>query len=172
MSDDDLVPDELRLIPVSNTADGAFTGVQAGVIHGGVRLGVDRTPRLVALRATHAELDDVRRYFERPGGYTTARRLLVDVGAEEVVEANRERPLGAFDDLAAGSTAVAAAPHRGGLKALLPWVARVLRLHGVSARDPLVRDLDLAEVEVPLTDEHDPGRWCRPRHQRAHRTRR
>jgi len=125
MSDDDLVPDELRLIPVSNTADGAFTGVQAGVIHGGVRLGVDRTPRLVALRATHAELDDVRRYFERPGGYTTARqtlqahglvvlagpgtgrsytarRLLVDVGAEEVVEANRERPLGAFDDLAAG----------------------------------------------------------------------
>ncbi len=126
MSDDDQVPDELRLIPPVNAADGTFSGVQAGVIHGGVQLGVDRTPKLVVLRATRTELDDVRRYFQPPGGYAsaqrtldsrgvvvligpgtgrsyTARRLLLDVGSDEVVEANRERPLGTFDDLTAGT---------------------------------------------------------------------
>ncbi|GAB2983593.1 hypothetical protein [Saccharothrix stipae] len=124
MSDDDKVPDELRLIPVTNSADGTFTGIQAGVIHGGVQFGVDRASKLVVLRATQAEMDDVRRYFEPPDGYTaarraldargvvvltgpgsgrsyTARRLLVDVGAVDVVEANRERALGTFDNLVA-----------------------------------------------------------------------
>ena len=124
MSEDDKVPDELRLIPVTNSADGTFTGIQAGAIHGGVQFGVDRASKLVVLRATQAELDDVRRYFEPPDGYAaarrtlgtrgvvvltgpgsgrsyTARRLLVDVGAVDVVEANRERALGTFDGLVA-----------------------------------------------------------------------
>ncbi|MEU5692261.1 hypothetical protein [Actinosynnema sp. NPDC020468] len=126
MSDDDEVPAELRLLPVDNSARGTFTGVQAGTIHGGVRVGVDRRPELVVLRATQAELDDVRQRFEPPGGYATARRildtrgvvvltgpgtgrshtarrLLVDVGATDVVEANRERSLGSFDGLRAGT---------------------------------------------------------------------
>ncbi|MEU4762522.1 hypothetical protein AB0H12_04665 [Actinosynnema sp. NPDC023794] len=126
MSDDDKVPDELRLIPVENSADGTFTGIQAGAIHGGVQFGVDRVSKLVVLRATQSELDDVRQHFVPPDGYTaarrtldtrgvvvltgpgsgrsyTARRLLVDVGAVEVVEANRERALGTFDNLVAGT---------------------------------------------------------------------
>ncbi|MDR6591778.1 hypothetical protein ACFFSW_07615 [Saccharothrix longispora] len=125
MSDDE-VPDELRLIPVENSADGTFTGVQAGTIHGGVQFDIDRTPKLVVLRATQAELEDVRRYFEPPGGYAAARRvldargvvvltgpgtgrsytslrLLLDVGASQVAEVNRERALGTFDHLAVGT---------------------------------------------------------------------
>lgn len=123
MSDEDDVPEELRLIPVENSVEGgAFKGVQAGVIHGGVHFGVGRESGLAVLRATRAELDDVRDNFVLPGGFGdaariltaqrvvvlagpgsgrsyAARRLLVDVEAKDVVEVGRERPLGTFKDL-------------------------------------------------------------------------
>ncbi|WP_367132553.1 hypothetical protein [Saccharothrix sp. HUAS TT1] len=127
MSGEDEVPDELRLIPVENSVEGgAFKGVQAGVVHGGIHFGVERETKLVALRATRAELDDVRHHFVPPGGFGdaarilaahgvvvlagpgtgrsyAARRLLVDVGARDVVEIGRERPLGSFEDLDEGT---------------------------------------------------------------------
>ncbi|MGW4114735.1 hypothetical protein ACWEFJ_27995 [Actinosynnema sp. NPDC004786] len=157
MSDEDRVPDELHLIPVENSAEGgAFQGVQAGVIHGGVHFGVDRESKLVVLRATRAELDDVRDHFTPPGGFGdatrilraqrvvvlagpgtgrsyAARRLLVDVGAAEVVEIGRERPLGAVEDLTAGVGYVwdareTAHTHFGGLD--FEQAARLVRAAG------------------------------------------
>ncbi|MBW4717121.1 hypothetical protein [Saccharothrix obliqua] len=123
MSDEDEVPEEIRFIP-GNSVDGPFTGIQVGIVNGDVRLGGDRVPRLVVLRATSAELDDVRHHFTPPGGYGTARRvllergvvvltghgagrsytarrLLVEAGVAAVAEANPELPLGAFHGLAA-----------------------------------------------------------------------
>ncbi|MFC6093758.1 hypothetical protein [Saccharothrix lopnurensis] len=127
MSDEDEVPDDLRLIPTHNHASGgAFQGVQAGVVTGGVHFGVTAEQELVVLRATEAELDDVRRHFEPTDRYAsarrvlrehgvvvlagpgtgrsyTARRLLVDIGADEVVEANPVRALGTFAGLETGT---------------------------------------------------------------------
>ncbi|GGP41972.1 hypothetical protein [Saccharothrix coeruleofusca] len=128
--DAEKVEPEHRLIPTTaNTAHGGVSGAQVGTVTGNITIhnGVASQPDLRVLRATDDEINEVRHHFEPPGHFRdagralidkrvvvlagpgtgrtyTARRLLVDLGATAVVDANRDRPLGSFqaDELRSG----------------------------------------------------------------------